>query len=208
MEQPVLDSKIRKWGGLASFLLAVTFLVPNLIYLVGDLRTAIGQAAYHLADFLYGPVWSACLITVVISLREKFGSHASQRMSLALMSAFLSTGAMMAVALIRSSNRQYHILHPELHLEDSTTVLIVWTTLIAGLTAAGWHFLGWTQILIGSAGWQSQQLPRLLNLLYFAAGIVSLFVYLFPVNEGLAVILGMVISIWQGALLVKAKPTA
>ena len=28
----------QRWGGLASFLLAVTFIVPPLIYLVGDLQ--------------------------------------------------------------------------------------------------------------------------------------------------------------------------
>jgi hypothetical protein len=205
MEQSITDSKIQKWGGVASFFLAVTFFVPGLIYLIGDLRSTLGQYAYHLADFLYGPVWSVCLVMVVFTFREKFISHAPRRMSLALMSAFLSAGAMIAVAFIRSSNRQYHILHPELNLQESIPVLVVWTTLIAGLTAVGWHFLGWTQILIGSAGWESQQLPRLLNLLYFAMGVVSLFVYLFPAAEGLGILLGMVISIWQGVLFLKAK---
>lgn len=201
------NSNIQNWGGLASFILAVAFFVPGLIYLVGDLRSVIGKFAYHLADFLYGPVWSACLVTVVFTLREKIGGHAPRRMSLALMSALLSAGAMLAVAFIRSSNRQYHILHPELNLQESIPVLVVWTTLIAGLTAAGWHSLGWTQILIGSASWQSQWMPRPLNLLYIAMGVASLFVYLFPVNEGLATMLGVVISIWQGVLFLKAKPT-
>ena len=106
----------------------------------------------------------------------------------------------MAVAFIRSCNRQYHILHPELNLQDSIPVLVVWTTLVTGVTAVGWHFLGWAQILIGSASWTSHQLPRLLNLLYFAAGIVSLFVYLFPAAEGLGILLGMIISTWQCVL--------
>ena len=201
-----LNSKLQKWGGLASFLLAVTFLVPALIYLVGDLRSAIGQLAYHLADFLYGPVWSTSLILVVFTLREKIGNHAPRRMSLALMSAFLSAGMMLAVAFIRSSNRQYHILHPELGLENSIPVLVVWTTLIAGLTAVGWHFLGWTQILIGSAGWATNQLPGLLNLLYISAGAVALFVYLFPAAEGLGILLGITISIWQGVLFLRGIP--
>lgn len=205
MEQTMTDIKIQKWGGLASILLAITFIVPGLIYLVGNLRSAIGQFAYHLADFLYGPVWSVCLITIVFALREKIGVHAPRRMSLALMSAFLSAGMMLAVAFIRSSNRQYHIMHPELNLQESIPVIAVWTTLIAGLTAVGWHFLGWTQILIGFTSWQSQQLPRLLNLLYFAMGIVSLFVYLFPAAEGLGILLGVVISIWQGIYLLKNK---
>jgi hypothetical protein len=50
-------------------------------------------------------------------------------------------------------------------------------------------------------------MPRLLNVLYFAAGIVSLFVYLFPAAEGLGILLGMIISIWQGVLFWKTKPT-
>jgi hypothetical protein len=108
---------------------------------------------------------------------------------------------MILVACIRSANRQYHLIHPELHLENSQTVLIVWTTLVAGVTGAGWHFLGWAFLLVGSAGWTTNQLPRVLSVLYLAGGIVSLFVYLLPDMEGLAGMLGIVISIWQGLLL-------
>lgn len=50
---------------ISSFLLAVAFIVAPLIYLVGDLRDAMGPFAYSLADFLYGPVWAASLVTVV-----------------------------------------------------------------------------------------------------------------------------------------------
>jgi hypothetical protein len=77
----------------------------------------------------------------------------------------------------------------------------VWTTLVAGVTGAGWHFLGWALLLIGSAGWTSSQLPRVLSVLYLAGGIVSLFVYLLPDMEGLAGLLGIVISIWTGFVL-------
>lgn len=127
-------------------------------------------------------------------------------MSLALLAAAFAAGAMVTVACIRAANRHYHLIHPELHLETSSTVLIVWTTLVAGVTAAGWHFLGWALVLIGSAGWTSGRLPRLLSVLYLVAGITSLFVYLLPENEGLAAMLGVVVSIWQGILLWKAKP--
>lgn len=159
-----------KWGGLASFLLAVAFIVAPLIYLLGDLRNAMGPLAYNLADFLYGPVWAASLVTAVFTLRERMGEYASRRMSLALLAALLAAGAMVAVACIRSANRHYHIMHPELHLEDSSTVLIVWTTLVAGVTATGWHFLGWVLVLVGSAGWTSRRLPRLLSVLYLVGG--------------------------------------
>jgi hypothetical protein len=191
---------------IGSILLAVAFILAPAIYLVGNLRDAMGPFAYAVADFLYGPVWAVGLVSLVLVLRERIGEQAPRRMSLALFAAVLAAGTMIIIACIRSANRQYHLLHPELHLEDSLTVLTVWGTLVAGLTGAGFHFLGWTLTLIGSVGWTSRQLPRLLSILYFAAGAASLFVYLLPVNEGLAILLGMIVSIWQGILLWKVKP--
>jgi hypothetical protein len=190
----------------SSILVGVSFIVAPLIYLVGNLRDAMGPFAYNLADFLYGPVWAVSLVSVVFVLRERFSERAPRRMSLALLATVLAAGTMILIACIRSANRQYHLLHPELHLENSSTVLIVWTTLISGLTGAGWHFLGWALTLIGSAGWTSNYLPRPLSILYFAAGITSLFVYLLPPNEGLAGMLSVIVMIWQGILLWKAEP--
>jgi len=201
-----LSLTTQKWGGLASFLLAVAFIVAPFIYLVGNLRDAIGPFAYALADFLYGPVWAASLVTAVFALRERIGEHASRRMDLALLAATLAAGAMVTVACIRASNRHYHIIHPELHLETSTTVLVVWTTLVAGVNATGWHFLGWVLVLVGSAGWTSRRLPRVLSVLYLLGGTSSLFVYVLPDLEGNAVALGVVMSIWQGILLWKGEP--
>jgi hypothetical protein len=189
---------------ISSILLAVAFIVAPLIYLVGNLRDAMGPFAYAVADFLYGPVWAASLVALVFMLRERIGERAPRRMSLALMAAVLAAGAMIAVACIRSANRQYHLIHPELHLENSQTVLIVWTTLVAGVTGAGWHFLGWALLLIGSAGWTTNLLPRALSVLYLVGGLVSLFVYVLPGLEGMAGMLGIVISIWQGLLLWKS----
>lgn len=197
---------IQKWGGLASFLLAAAFIVPSLIYLTGNLRDATGPLAYDLADFLYGPVWAASLVTTVFALRERLGERAPRRMTLALLTALLAAGAMVSVACIRSVNRHYHLLHSELHLENSTPVLVVWTTLVAGVTATGWHFLGWSLVLLGSAGWTTRLLPRGLSVLYVVAGMASLFVYLLPDLEGNVVALGVVASIWQGLLLGKAEP--
>ena len=200
------SSATTKWGGLAALLLAVAFIVPSMIHLFGNLRDPLGSLGYDLADFLYGPVWAASLVTAVFTLRERMGEYAPRRMSLALLAALLSAGATVAVACIRASNRHYHLIHPELHLEDSSTVLVVWTTLVAGVTAAGWHFLGWALVLIGSAGWTSHRLPRLLSVLYLVAGISSLFVYLVPNSEMNAATFGVMVSIWQGILLWKAAP--
>jgi hypothetical protein len=191
----------RSAGLISSLLLAVAFIIAPLIYLVGDLRDAMGPFSYAVADFLYGPLWAASLVTLVFTLRELIGKRAPRRMSLALLATVLAAAAMIAVACIRSANRQYHLSHPELHLEGSQTVLIVWMTLVAGVTGAGWHFLGWALLLIGSAGWTSGQLPPPLTVLYLVGGVVSLFVYLLPDLEGLAGMLVIVISIWQGVLL-------
>jgi len=194
---------INKWGGLASFLIAVSFVVAPLIYLTGNLRDAIGIFAYDLADFLYGPILSASLVTVTYVLRERNSKGAFRRMDLALIAAVISAAGMAAVAFIRASNRHYHLMHPELNLEDSTTILIVWTTLVAGANAIGFHFLGWAFVLLGSANWTSRLFPRLLSGFYFLAGVSSLFVYLLPDLEGLVLSLGATISVWQGILLWK-----
>jgi len=199
-------SNTRSAALISSILLAVAFIVAPLIYFTGNLRDAFGPLSYDVADFLYGPVWAASLVSVVFILRERIGERAPRRMSLALLAAVLAAGAMVLVACIRSANRHYHLDYPELHLENSSTVLIVWTTLVAGVTGAGWHFLGWALVLVGSAGWTSRLLPRVLSALYLLAGVTALFVYLLPGNEGGVMLLGVIISIWQGILLWKGEP--
>jgi hypothetical protein len=191
---------------ISAILLVVAFIVAPLIYFTGNLRDALGPLSYDVADFLYGPVWAASMISIVFMLRERIGERAPRRMSLALLAAVLAAGITVAVAFIRSANRHYHLIHPELHLENSSDVLIVWTTLVAGLTNAAWHFLGWALVLIGSAGWTSRSIPRLLSVLYLVAGINSVFVYLLPGSEGNAVVLSVVVIIWQGILLWKGVP--
>jgi hypothetical protein len=150
-------------------------------------------------------VWAASLITAVSTLRERIGDRAQRRMSLALLAAGLSAGAMVLVACIRSANRQYHLHHPELHLETSSSVLTVWTTIVAGITGAGWHFLGWALVLVGWSGWTSGRLPRGLCLVYLAGGLSSLFVYVVPELEGASVMLLLVLGVWQGALLWRGR---
>ena len=194
---------INKWGGIASFLLSVSLIAAPLIYLTGNLHDAVGILAYDIADFLYGPILSASLITVAYVLRERIGERAFRRMDLALLAAVISAVGMAAVAFMRASNRHYHLAHPELHLENSTTVLIIWTTLVSGMNSLGFHFLGWMFLFIGSASQTSRIFPQSLNVFYFLIGISSLFVYLFPELEGLALLLGAIIGFWQGILLWK-----
>lgn len=193
---------VNKWGALASFFLAISLIVAPLIYLTGNLRDASGVFAYGLADFLYGPILSASIVTVAFVLRERLGGNL-RRMDLALLSAVLSAFGMAAVALIRASNRHYHLIHPELGLESAETVLIVWTTLVTGVNATGFHFLGWMFVCLGSSTWTSRLFPRLISACYFLAGVSALFVYLIPELEGAAAFFGVIIGIWQGILLWK-----
>ena len=137
-------------------------------------------------------------------LRERIGQSAFRRMDLALLAAVASAIGMAAVAFIRASNRHYHLNHPELNLENFATILIVWTTLVAGVNAIGYHFLGWAFVLLGSASWTSHLFPRLLNVFYFLAGVSALFLYLFPELEGFVLLFGTIISVWQGILLWKS----
>lgn len=195
---------MQRWGGLAAFVMAAAFLVPQWIYLTGNLRAAIGTLVYALADFLYGPLWAASLVVVVVALRERIGERAPRRLNLALLAAMVAAGEMVAVACIRAANRQYLMLHPEF----STPLLMTWSTIVTGVIGAGWHFLGWALLLIGSAGWSSRRLPRPLSLLYVATGAGSLFVYVLPDLEGGMVLLGVVVSIWQGIVLWNAEPGA
>ena len=198
--------KLHRWGGIASFILAAAYIIPGLIYLTGDLRQPLGPLAYDLADLLYGLVWAASLVMVFLALKERMGERAPRRMSVAFLASVVAAGAFIAVACIRSANRHYHLSHPDLHLENSATVLIVWTTLVAGVIGAAWHFLGWAWVLVGSAGWSSRQLPRALSGLYMVGGVVSLFVYRFPEKEGAVITLGLVVSLWQGILLWRSEP--
>lgn len=201
------EMPLQKWGALGSLLLATAFLAAPLIYLTGELHSPMGPLAYTLADFLYGPAWAAGLVTAVVALRERLGEQASRRMSLALTIAVLAAGSMVLVACIRSANRGYHLMHPELQLETSTTVLVVWATLVAGVAAAGWHFLGWALLLLASAGWTSGCLPRGLCALYLVGGAVALLVYLLPSLEEVAATLGVAWAVWQSILLTTAPPT-
>ena len=197
------DSKIQKWGAIASFLLAIAIVTSGLIYLTGNLRDALGPFAYSLADFLYGPVWAISLFTAVYALRDRIGEAAPRRMDLALIASIAAACAFVAVASMRSANRHYHLTHPDLHLESSTTVLIVWATQVAGAIGAALHFQGWVLVLIGSAGWTTKRLPRTLSVLYLLTGAMSLLVLLLPQMEANTLAIMVILCIWQGFLLIK-----
>jgi hypothetical protein len=199
---------IQKWGGLASFLMVIVTIAAHWVYLTGNLDDTLGPLTYTLADFLYGAVWAASLVAAVYALRERIGEGAPRLMTLAFLVALAAACAFITVASIRSANRHYHLIHPELNLESSTTVLTVWATLVTGVIGAAWHFLGWALALIGLAGWISHRLPRVLSGLYLAAGAVALLVYLFPGLEGTALVFTLAVSVWQGIVLWRTEPEA
>jgi len=199
------DTQLQKWGGIASFLLAVAIVTSGLIFLSGNLRDAFGPFIYSLADLFYGPVWAISLVTAVLALRDRIGEVAPRRMNLALIASIAAGCAFVAVAGMRSANRHYHLTHPDLHLESSTTVLIVWATQVAGVIGAALHFQGWALVLVGSVGWTTKRLPRILSVLYLLTGAMSLLVLLLPQMEANALAFIVILSIWQGLLLIKGR---
>jgi hypothetical protein len=199
---------LQRWGGFTSFVLAVVFIIPEAIYLTGKLEEANGPLTYALADFLYGPVKAVCLVVTVYALRERIGERAPRLMSLATLTAILAAAMFVAAALFRSTNRQYHLAHPELHLEMSSTVLAVWGTLVGGVIATACHFLGWSLLLIGAAGWISARLPRALCMLYWLVGVISLLAYLWRDGDLNMVMLASLLCIWQGIMLLRVEPAA
>jgi hypothetical protein len=201
-------TNLQRWGGVATFTLLAASLISGLIYLTGNLRAVLGPLSYSIADFLYGPVWGASLVVVVLALQERLGQHAPRRMHLAVVTAVLAAAAFLIVACFRAANRYYHFTHPDLGLESSMlSVMVAWTTLVAGMTGAARHLLGWVLVLIGSAGWTSRSIPRLLSALYFIAGIASMLVFVLP---GLGEFVGLpalLVGVWQGILLWRPVPT-
>jgi hypothetical protein len=194
-------TKMQTWGAVASFVLAFASIASSLIYFTGNLRDALGALSYSFADFMYGPLWGASLVLVILALQDRFGAKAPRRMNLALLTGVLTAAAFVTVACIRAANRGYHLSHPELGLEFSAqSVMIGWTTLVAGLIGAGRHVMGWCLILLGSAGWNDQ---RSISVLYVATGLLALFVYAFPSLDEVIILLGFVLSIWQGVLLLR-----
>ena len=199
------SSATLKWAGFASFLLAVTFIVAPLIYLMGNLRDAMGPLSYDVADFLYGPVWAASLVTVVFTLRERMGEYAPRRMSLALLAACWRQGD--------GSRCLYSVCQPPLPFDSSRAAsgeLLNCphrvdhpcgghdsdSMALPGMgDGAGW---------VGRLDFPPSSPP--IECAVFSSGTLSLFVYLLPDSEGNAAVLGVVVSIWQGILLWKAEP--
>lgn len=195
---------LQKWGAVASFALAFASIASGMIYLTGNLREANGPLFYSLADLLYGPIWGASFVVVVLALQERLGARAPRRINIALLTAVATAVAFVTVACIRAANRQYLLAHPELGLEfGASSVVIGWTTLVAGLIGVGRHLMGWCLVLLGSAGLASGGAKGPISALYIAAGIAAMLAYVFPDLDAVLILLGFVLSIWQGILFLR-----
>lgn len=194
-----------KWISAAPFGLAVVYLLSRWIYLTGDFRAALGPAAYALADFFYGPLFAAGLVITVWSLIESIEGQAPRRVRLAEGLTLLAAMLFLLTASLRAANRQYHLVHPELELENSIPVLVSWTTLVAGVAGAGWHLLGWTLALLGWAGWSTAGLPRAFCGISLLTAAAALFVYALPNLEDAAGGFFVIWAVWAGVLIL-ARP--
>lgn len=197
------DAKRLMWGGIFSLVAAAALAGSSWIYLTGNLGDPLGPFTYSLADLLSGSVWAAGLVIAVTALKERIGQAAPRRMNLAMLLSVAAACGFVAVACIRAANRQYHLVHPDLHLESSTIVLVVWATLVAGMSAAAWHFFGWTWILTGSAGWASGRLPRALSVVFILAGTFFLSLIFFPNIDESARVFAFLVLICQGVFLLR-----
>jgi hypothetical protein len=213
---------MQKWGGLASFIQAAVFLIAPVIYLIAlpaatglalpdfadpfKLRPVLANPVFDLGDFLFGPVWAASLLAAVYALRERIGDGAKRRANLALIAAALSAGAFVAGATVQTINRHYLAINPQLDAAIYESIFRALSIVVPGLTSAGRHFLGWTLVMLGSAGLASKTLPRGLGILYLVGGIPSLIAYLIPGLGELILALGVVWNIWQGILLWRSAP--
>jgi hypothetical protein len=185
--------------------MAVCFIVGPFIYISGDIRPLL-LSSYDIADLLYGPLWAASLISVVLVLREQIGQRAPRRMTLALIGAALAGVMMVTIAVLRKSNRTFLATYPEEDPAMSRAAFLAWITVAQAIISVGQHFLGWTLLLIASAGWTSRTVPRVLCGILVVAGVQALLVYLSNRLDVNVMLFGVIWGIWQGIIFLRAKP--
>lgn len=215
---------LQKWGSVASFTQAAIFFIAPLVYFVAlpaatgldgpdfndpfKLRPVLANPVFDLGDFLFGPLWAASLVLSMIGMREYFGESAARRMQMAVMTACLSATLFVAGGVVQTVGRHYISMHPELSDQVFESIFRALSMVVPGLTSSGRHFLGWTLVLIGAAGWATHGFSRVLCILYFVGALFALFAYLSPGIGELILLPGVAWNIWQGILLWRNKPPA
>lgn len=212
------DTKvIQKWGSVASFVQAGIFLIAPVIYFVilpnatglagpefndpFKLRPVLTNPAFDFGDFLFGPLWGASLVLSLAGMREYFGNNAPRRMQLAIIFSCISAALFVAGGVVQTIGRHYISAHPELDNIVFESIFRTLSMVVPGLTSSGRHFLGWTLVIVGSAGWATSTLPRTLCILYFIGALLGLFAYLSPGIGELILLPGVIWNVWQGILL-------
>jgi hypothetical protein len=213
----------QKWGSIASFLQAAIFLIAPVIYLVivpaatglagpdfadpFKLRFVLANPAFDWGDFVFGPLWAASLVVILMALQEHLGDAAPRRMRLAMIASCLSAALFVGASTVQTVGRHYISSHPELDAAVYEGTFRALSMVVPGLTSGGRHFLGWTLLLLGSIGWTTRRLPRILCIVYFVGALPALFAYLNPGLGELVLLPGVAWNIWQGILLWRREPT-
>lgn len=214
---------IQKWGSIASFVQATIFLLAPVIYLVAipaatglagpdfadpfKLRPVLAHPAFDWGDFVFGPVWAASLVVTLIALHEHLANAAPRRMQMALIASCLSAALFVGASTVQTVGRHYIAMHPGMDAAVFEGAFRALSMVVPGLTSAGRHFLGWSLILLGSAGWTTRSLPRSLCVVYFVGALPALFAYLNPGIGEIILLPGVIWNIWQGILLWGKEPT-
>lgn len=187
---------IKKLGGIASFLQAIIFFITPVVYFVivpaatgltgsdfsdpFKLRSVLANPVFDLGDFLLGPLWAASLVISLLAMRDYFDDTAPRLMQMAIITSSLSAVLFVAGGIVQTTGRHYISMHPELAANVFESVFRSLSMVVPGLTSSGWHFLGWTLILLGMSGWTTNKLPRTLCVIYFVGALLALFAYLSP----------------------------
>lgn len=214
---------IQKWGTIASLIQATIFLLAPVIYLVlipaatglagpdfadpFKLRPVLAHPAFDWGDFVFGPVWAVSLVITIIALYEHLANAAPRRMRLALIASCLSAALFVGASTVQTVGRHYISIHPEIDAVVYESIFRALSMVVPGLTSGGRHFLGWTLLLLGSAGWTTRKLPRGLCIVYFVGALPALFAYLNPGIGEIVLLPGVIWNIWQGILLWRSEPT-
>ncbi len=213
----------QKWGSIASFVQATIFLIAPVIYLVlipaatglagpdfadpFKLRFVLAHPAFDWGDFVFGPLWAVSLVISLMPLHENLGKAAPRRMQWSMIASCLSAALFVGASTVQTVGRHYISSHPELDAAVYESTFHALSMVVPGLTSAGRHFLGWTLILLGSTGWTTRRLPRILCIVYFIGALPALFAYLNPGLGELILLPGVIWNIWQGILLWRREPT-
>lgn len=208
---------IKKLGSIASFLQAIIFLITPVIYFVivpaatgltgsdfsdpFKLRSVLANPVFDFGDFLLGPVWAASLVISLLGMREFFDDTAPRQMHLAIIFSSLSAALFVAGGVVQTTGRHYISMNSELDANIFEGIFRSLSMVVPGLTSSGRHFLGWTLILLGMAGWTTSKLPRTLCIIYFIGALLALFAYLSPGIGELILLPGIIWNVWQGILL-------